>query len=203
MNVVCFGDSNTYGFDPRSYFGGRYSVDARWVDILSEQTGWKIKNMGQNGLSIPVDKDESELYGRMLGTTDADFFIIMLGSNDLLQGLSPHAVAARMKRFISSFSIGKEKLLLIVPRAFKPGLWVDNENIVTASEALADEYETICKSLGIHFADANSWDVSLCYDGVHFTENGHRAFAKGLYNVLKEKEIFTCLKQESKHPIFL
>ena len=23
MNVICFGDSNTYGYDPRSYLGGR------------------------------------------------------------------------------------------------------------------------------------------------------------------------------------
>ena len=35
MNVICFGDSNTYGYDPRAYFGGRYDTDCRWVDILS------------------------------------------------------------------------------------------------------------------------------------------------------------------------
>ena len=22
MNIICFGDSNTYGYDPRGYFGG-------------------------------------------------------------------------------------------------------------------------------------------------------------------------------------
>ena len=33
MNVICFGDSNTYGYDPRSYLGGRYAADSRWVDI--------------------------------------------------------------------------------------------------------------------------------------------------------------------------
>lgn len=27
MNVICFGDSNTYGYDPRSYLGGRYDTD--------------------------------------------------------------------------------------------------------------------------------------------------------------------------------
>ena len=35
MKVICFGDSNTYGYDPRSYFGGRYDADIRWVDILT------------------------------------------------------------------------------------------------------------------------------------------------------------------------
>ena len=24
MKILCFGDSNTYGYDPRGYFGGRY-----------------------------------------------------------------------------------------------------------------------------------------------------------------------------------
>lgn len=53
MNVICFGDSNTYGYDPRGYFGGRYGADCRWVDILAAETGWTISNMGQNGREIP------------------------------------------------------------------------------------------------------------------------------------------------------
>ncbi len=32
MNIICFGDSNTYGYDPRSYLGGRYDADNRWPD---------------------------------------------------------------------------------------------------------------------------------------------------------------------------
>ena len=39
MKVICFGDSNTYGYDPRGYFGGRYDADSRWVDILATETG--------------------------------------------------------------------------------------------------------------------------------------------------------------------
>ena len=46
MNVICFGDSNTYGYDPRGYFGGRYDAGSRWVDILAEETGWTVCNMG-------------------------------------------------------------------------------------------------------------------------------------------------------------
>ena len=39
MKVICFGDSNTYGYDPRSWIGGRYEPDSRWVDILAAETG--------------------------------------------------------------------------------------------------------------------------------------------------------------------
>ena len=41
MRVCCFGDSNTYGYDPRSFLGGRYAAENRWVDILQSKTGWK------------------------------------------------------------------------------------------------------------------------------------------------------------------
>ena len=71
MNVICFGDSNTYGYDPQGYFGGRYDADSRWVDILAMETGWTISNMGQNGREIPsADPDFP---------ADTDLLIVMLG----------------------------------------------------------------------------------------------------------------------------
>lgn len=81
VTVICFGDSNTYGYDPRSYFGGRYGADSRWVDILAAQTGWTISNMGQNGREIPSSAPTFP--------ADTDLLIVMLGINDLLQGRSP------------------------------------------------------------------------------------------------------------------
>ena len=30
MKVICFGDSNTYGYDPRSFLGDRYGPTDRW-----------------------------------------------------------------------------------------------------------------------------------------------------------------------------
>ena len=88
MNVICFGDSNTYGYDPRGYFGGRYDADCRWVDILAAETGWTISNMGQNGREIPVAAPAFP--------DDTDLLIVMLGSNDLLQGRSPADAARRL-----------------------------------------------------------------------------------------------------------
>lgn len=41
MQVICYGDSSTYGYDPRSWVGGRYEPDSRWVDILAAETGAK------------------------------------------------------------------------------------------------------------------------------------------------------------------
>lgn len=52
MKDICFGDSNTYGYDPRSWLGGRYDADICWVNILAAKTGWTIRNMGENGREI-------------------------------------------------------------------------------------------------------------------------------------------------------
>ena len=42
--------------------------------------------------------------------------------------------------------------------------------------------------MGIRFADSGNWDIPLAYDGVHFTEQGHKTFAAGLLEELKWNE---------------
>lgn len=97
MNTICFGDSNTYGYDPRSYFGGRYDANSRWVDILAAETGWTVYNMGQNGREIPSAVP--------ILPADTDLLIVMLGTNDLLQGRSPELATERLERFLSGISL--------------------------------------------------------------------------------------------------
>lgn len=173
MNVICFGDSNTYGYDPRSWLGGRYAGDSRWVDLLAQKTGWEITNLGENGRCIPQ---------RPLSVpADTDLLIVMLGTNDLLQGCTPEQTTARMKRFLSGLSLSPGKILLIAPPPMVPGEWVTDRLLIDASRTLAGLYRELAGQLGIRFADGGSWKVSLAYDGVHFTGQGHRAFADGLY----------------------
>ena len=46
------------------------------------------------------------------------------------------------------------------------------------------QYETTAHRLGSAFTDAGVWGVELAYDGVHFSEKGHLAFAKGIQTAL-------------------
>ena len=177
MNIICFGDSNTYGYDPRGYFGGRYDVDSRWVDILAMETGWTISNMGQNGREIPS--------AAPVFPEDTDLLIIMLGTNDLLQGRSPEQAAERLERFLSGLSLNQSKILLIAPPPVALGAWVPSQQLIDDSRTFARLCQTLAERLGIRFADAGKWDIPLAYDGVHFTEQGHRAFAAGLLEELR------------------
>lgn len=176
MKVICFGDSNTYGYDPRSWLGDRYEANSRWVDILALKTGWTIINQGQNGREIP-----SFLLSF---SEDTDMLIIMLGSNDLLQGYSPEQAAERLERFLSGIPLDRSKILLIAPPPFDLGQWVVSKQLIDASYIYAKRCQVIAESLGIHFGDAGRWNISLAYDGVHFTEEGHRAFAAGILGIL-------------------
>ena len=54
MRMLCYGDSNTYGYDPRGFVGDRYQKESRWVDILAQKLKWEIQNEGQNGREIPI-----------------------------------------------------------------------------------------------------------------------------------------------------
>lgn len=175
MNVICFGDSNTYGYDPRDYFGGRYGADCRWVDILAAETGWTISNMGQNGREIPVAAPAFPV--------DTDLLIVMLGTNDLLQGRSPEQAAERLERFLSGISLDRSKIMLIAPPPMAMGEWVPSPQLIEDSRTFARLYQALAEWLGIRFADAG--DIPLAYDGVHFTEQGHKAFAAGLLEELK------------------
>lgn len=177
MNIICFGDSNTYGYDPRSYLGGRYDPDSRWVDILVAKTGWAICNMGQNGREIPSMSPNFP--------SDTDLLIIMVGTNDLLQGRSPKQAAEKLNRFLSGISLDRNKILLIAPPPVQLGAWVPNQQLIDDSRTFAQLCQTLAEHLGIRFADAGKWDIPLAYDGVHFTEQGHKTFAAELLEELK------------------
>ena len=177
MKTICFGDSNTYGYDPRGYFGGRYDADSRWVDILAAETGWIVHNMGQNGREIPAAAPAFP--------ADTDLLIVMLGTNDLLQGKSPDQAAERLKQFLSGIALDWSKIMLIAPPPMILGEWVPSQQLIDASKTYARCCRELAEQMGIRFIDAGKWDIPLAYDGVHFTEQGHKAFAAGLLEELR------------------
>ncbi|MCI8399037.1 MAG: lipase [Oscillibacter sp.] len=187
--ILCFGDSNTYGYDPRSCLGGRYPEAVRWTGRL-RAAGREVLNEGQNGRCIPRQAREAEALGRAVRGAAADIVTVMLGSNDLLQQSVPSAAACgkRMERFLSVLreeAPERCQILLVAPPPMRLGAWVSAPETLEESRRLAGCYQTLARRLGISFADAGGWGVELTFDGVHFSETGHRAFAEGLLDVLE------------------
>lgn len=180
MRLICFGDSNTYGYDPRSFFGSRYPAQHRWVDLLAQETGWEIENLGMNGRAIPAAPDELLLRT----CAAADGIVVMLGSNDLLQSAGAEGTAARMIAFLRQ--LPRRPVLLVSPPPMIPGSWVTDERLLTESRELPLLYEALSRRLNIAFADAGKWGVEILFDGVHFSEAGHHAFAAGIREAMRQ-----------------
>ena len=83
MKLWCFGDSNTYGYDPCGFFGGQYA--GPWPALLAEKTGFQVVNDGKNGRMIPEREYEFLRFRGDAERVNADALIVMLGTNDLHQ----------------------------------------------------------------------------------------------------------------------
>ena len=182
MRFLCFGDSNTYGYDPRDFFGDRYDADDRWVDLVAKQIGHKCINAGANGREIPRNP-----YALRLLTEHApvDIFLVMLGTNDLLQSASAKEAADRMEAFLNPLLPHCQQILLVAPPPMKRGAWVPTDALVAESIRLGEEYKFLAEKLNIPFVDTREWNVELTFDGVHFTEAGHHTFAENLGKELR------------------
>ena len=171
MTVLCFGDSNTWGFDPRLPLGGRY--DLPWPRHLAELTGHTVLNCGENGRTIPASACSVTLLDRLLKEQTPEKLLLMLGTNDILSLFpgDPAAVGERMEALLAHLRTGFPTLpiLLIAPPAVA---------FPVGSEGLAEVYKAAAQRHGATFADAGGWDIPLAYDGVHFTEEGHLRFAR-------------------------
>ena len=184
--VLCFGDSNTFGYDPRSYLGSQYPADVRWTGLL-QGMGWEVVNCGQNGLRVPRESQFPAVIDLLHRIGSTDVVTIMLGGNDLLNGMSAEETAARMEALLRCMKghTGDAALLLIAPPPLRLGDWVRTRELIDESKRLGGLYRQLAGKLDIAFVDAGEWDVALTFDGVHFSPEGHAAFAKGLAQALE------------------
>ena len=84
-------------------------------------------------------------------------------------------------------SEGKIELCLLAPPVMKRGSWVSDDRIVTESQKIGELYGILAEQLGIRCIDCGKWELSLLYDGVHLSEEGHAEFAEKL---ISEPEAF-------------
>ena len=171
--IICIGDSNTYGYDPAAFGGARYPDGVRWTSRLG--SAWDIQNLGENGREIPSSSCAVRvLLSQIRSRLPADGLCLMLGTNDLLCGASPAEAAERMRIFISDLPVCGLPLLLIAPP------------LIRSSGQLAPLYRDLAALCGVSFCDASVWDIPVVFDGVHFSEQGHRRFAEQLEPVFAQ-----------------
>lgn len=198
MKILCYGDSNTYGYDPNSK-GGRYPEDIIWPALLQDMLGdgYEIINEGQNGRTTAFDR--SDFTGRNGLTAlpetlerngKVDMIIIMLGTNDVSVqlGLSPDEIAEGLellvKEAIRLTEADGTRIAIVVPGA----VGENYANSAFAGQLDAGSYEKsraivplfaeAAEKYGCLFADASESVEISDIDSEHLTEKGHEQMAE-------------------------
>ncbi len=207
INILCYGDSNTYGFDPLT--GLRYPQDVRWTGRLRKLLGeeYNIIEEGCNGRTTiyedPVDGWKTGLHYLkpcLNSHKPVDLVILMLGSNDLKKVYHVSAAdiatgAARLVEEIIAFAEYKLKkmpqILLVSPPEIGPGIeesafgWEFDETAITRSKEFPKLYRQVADQYGCLFLDAARVVRSSEADSLHLMPDAHAALAEAFADVIK------------------
>ena len=203
-NILCFGDSNTYGFIPDG--SGRYDEDIRWTGLLQKRLGNNY-NIIEEGLCGRTTVFHDELRsGRrgvdLIGTVvethyPVDVLVVMLGTNDCKTryGASAGTIAKGVEEVINkarTASNHEPKVVLISPILLGKGVGEEgydtefDEKSEQVSRKLSKEYNEVAKKYGYTFLDASSVAKPSTTDREHLDEDGHKALSEAVWETLQE-----------------
>ena len=206
-NILCYGDSNTYGYSPHTT--KRFSSLIRWTGRLAASLGWgyNVIEEGCNGRTTgyadeaePWKDGRTSLLSCLNTHKPVDLVILMLGTNDMKNIFHARVsdIAAYTAQYIKSirtFLMEKQEfvpeVLLLAPAVigekisevedFKEKF---DEESLRKSRALVDELARVAEEEGCLFLDVNTVTEVSREDQLHLDEEGHRKLADALYDII-------------------
>ena len=208
--VLCYGDSNTYGYVPET--GMRYPKSVRYPGRLQLLLGdeYAVIEEGCNGRTTihddPIDgwKNGLEYLKPCLNShKPVDMVILMLGSNDLKETfhLTAREIAdgaGTLVDVIRSFTAEKQgfvpTIILVSPPEIGTGIrrspffGAFSENAVAESGKFPECYQRVADRKGCVFFNAAKYVSPSEFDSLHLTPEGHRVLAEELCKVIRCEE---------------
>jgi lysophospholipase L1-like esterase len=206
--LLCFGDSNTWGFEPGTM--ARYPRHVRWPGVVAERLGqgWHVIEAGLNGRTTVFEDPLDDLAGvRHLGpvlssAAPVDVVVIALGTNDLKtrMGASAFEIAegagVLVDRVLASDAGPDARapavLLVAPPPIGGLGGWAARDPLAyegfeqgwryarERSLDFANQHARVARVRGVAFLDAGTHVVSSEIDGIHWEPEAHAAFARAV-----------------------
>lgn len=205
-SILFYGDSNTWGFDPKTR--NRYPYEIRWTSVCADGLGegYCCIPSGMNGRTTIFD---DPLKGCRNGTDGIDYslqthkpidlLVLMLGTNDMkytdaagsavgLGQLVSKIITANERYSLSSpvFPEGA-KILLVSPVLLYENIdETGRHNAIEESRKLSGLYKAIADRYGLEFMDAADITPPSDVDGVHLDPDGHRKIGQAIAAKIKE-----------------
>lgn len=202
--ILCFGDSNTYGYKPDGT--GRFAGNVRWTGILKEKlTGSaEVIEEGLVGRTTvfedslrPGRKGIELLYPLLESHSPVDQLVLMLGTNDCKTHYKASAkvIGLGIERVIKEARRFNEKLeiLLLSPIHLGDRVWEDgfdpefSKESVEVSRELAGVYRKIAEKYHCRFLAASDVAKPSEADQEHLDETGHKALAEAIERIISEE----------------
>jgi lysophospholipase L1-like esterase len=200
-SVLCFGDSNTWGFDPETT--ERFPRDVRWTGRLQAALGgeWLVVEEGLSGrtatLESPVAFGKnglSYLQPCLDSHAPLDAVLIALGTNDLAERYSLTATDVARAAGLLAYVVSKSDAgpggaaplpILVCPPRVGDAAWEEDWAGAPAKSALLpDRFTTVAEDGGYELIDLGEATRFSDLDGIHLDRPGHAAVA-----VLVEREL--------------
>ena len=191
-NVLCYGDSNTWGFDPATK--QRFGHEVRWPGVLQHELGdgWRVIEEGLNGRTTAwTDPIVEYRNGKhlLMPTLDShkplDLVIVMLGTNDcklkfsapsceIAKGMS--ALVEIAQKSGTGVAEGPPEVLIVSPPLIANLTEFAEifEGAEKKSERLPEFYRAVAAERKCHFFEAGSVIRTSPLDGVHFDAAEHK-----------------------------
>ena len=204
--ILCYGDSNTWGYNPST--GERYGRGERWPGVLRNELGegYLVIEEGLNGRTTvwddPIEgyKSGKEYLIPCLEThKPIDLVIILLGTNDLKKRFSLTAFdiaegAGVLVKIAQQSEAGPgekaPKVLLLAPPpvARLTGTeFVDMfEDAEEKSGKFSQHYRRVTDELGCELLDTAEVIISSDIDGIHFEVEEHRKLGEAVAAHVRE-----------------
>lgn len=208
--IVCYGDSNTWGYKPKIRL--RYPPEVRWTGVCQKALGpeYRVLEEGVNGRTTvfddptnPVRNGEKALGYVLNAAKPVDLVILALGTNDL-KYTDAAGAAAGAERLIQLLRNMRERIpssspyfteqpaiLLVSPieilaRAEVRVEGVELEELHGKSLRLAEEFQKVGKRQGVPVLDAAQYARPSEIDGVHMDPESHQALGLAIARAVKE-----------------
>ena len=201
VNVLCYGDSNTYGFTPD--WKSRFPREVRWPGALQAMLGDEFY-VAEDGLIGRTSAfPDTHRYGRSAmdflpvaieSHSPLDYLIVMLGTNDckIDKTRSAEDVGAGMDKLVR-LVIGMlpawTKILLVAPPPLGPSApqrdpEYDAQSLAV-SQGVAAQYQMIAEAYGLRFLDAGTVAQMSALDGEHLDPDGHKKLAAAIADIVR------------------
>lgn len=199
--ILCFGDSNTYGYIPNN--GARYDKNTRWTGVLSLLSHGKFKIIegGCNNRTAFAANPAGKIFTGYeilpeLLTDDFDAVVLAIGINDtqFLYNLSPIEIASGVEKLINIVKVKspQAKIILVAPSILTEDVLNGNfaclfdRTSIEKSRQLPLLYKKIAEKQNIEFLDLNSVAKTSSLDGLHYAPEQHKKIAQVIFTILSE-----------------